>query len=109
MLDARQFKEVILNLAQNAIKAMKDGGELEMKTDMKDGNVVIYVTDTGEGILEKNLQSIFKPFYSTRAGGLGLGLPIVQRIVESHGGEIYCTSVPGEKTVFEIVLPLERG
>jgi signal transduction histidine kinase len=109
IFDARQFKEVILNLTQNGIKAMKNGGELEIKTGMKDRNVIINIIDTGEGIPEKNLQSIFKPFYSTRAGGLGLGLPIVQKIVESHGGKINCTSVTGEGTVFEIVLPVERG
>jgi signal transduction histidine kinase len=66
------------------------------------------ITDTGEGIREKNLEKIFRPFYSTREGGLGLGLPIVQRIIESHGGKISCSSEPGAGTTFEIILPMER-
>lgn len=106
--DARQFKEVLINLAQNAARAMKNGGAIEIKTHKADDNVIITVSDTGEGIPQKNLEKIFSPFFSTREGGLGLGLSIVQRIVESHGGKINCLSKVGEGTVFEITLPLER-
>ncbi|MEW6599610.1 MAG: ATP-binding protein [Nitrospirota bacterium] len=108
-LDNWQFREVLINLAQNAIKAMKDGGKLELQTEMSDDNVVIRVKDTGEGIPEANLGRIFSPFFSTREGGLGLGLSIVQRIVESHGGRINCTSNIGVGTVFEVFIPVERG
>lgn len=108
-LDNWQFREVLINLTQNAISAMKDGGELELQTVLADNNVVVRVKDTGEGIPESNLERIFTPFFSTREGGLGLGLSIVQRIVESHGGRINCTSSTGVGTVFEVVLPLERG
>jgi signal transduction histidine kinase len=108
-IDARQFKEIFLNLFQNAIKAMKNGGTLEVKSHLENEKVIINVSDTGEGITEKNLDIIFTPFFSTKEGGLGLGLPIVQRIIESHGGEISCKSKLNEGTVFEIILPLERG
>jgi signal transduction histidine kinase len=106
--DARQFKEILLNLTQNAMKAMEDGGELEIITSTMDDNVIIKVTDTGKGIPEKNLEKIFTPFFSTKEGGLGLGLPIVQRIVESHQGKITCASKEGEGTSFEIAMPFER-
>jgi signal transduction histidine kinase len=107
--DNWQFREVLINLTQNAVRAMKDGGELALQTALVDENVIIRVKDTGEGIPETNLGRIFSPFFSTREGGLGLGLSIVQRIVESHGGRINCTSKMGEGTVFEVFLPLERG
>lgn len=104
--DARQFKEVLINLSQNAIKAMHKGGELKINSRVLDGNVIIQITDTGEGIPEKNIQKVFTPFFSTKEGGMGLGLPIVQRIIESHGGKISCSSTVGEGTMFEIILPV---
>lgn len=107
--DARQFKEVLMNLSENAISAMNVGGEIEIKTHIRDGNVIITVTDSGEGIPEKNIGKIFTPFFSTKEGGLGLGLPIVQRIIESHGGKISCTSTVGSGTSFEIFLPTGIG
>jgi signal transduction histidine kinase len=106
--DNWQFREVLINLTQNAIRAMKDGGTLELQTSLADENVIVRVKDTGEGIPEVNLGRIFSPFFSTREGGLGLGLSIVQRIVESHGGRINCLSKMGEGTVFEVFLPVER-
>ncbi len=106
--DEGQFREVLLNLTQNALRAMKGGGRLDIKTLMSDNNAVIRVSDSGEGIPDKNLSKIFSPFFSTREGGLGLGLSIVQRIVESHGGKIDCRSNTGGGTTFEILLPVER-
>ena len=88
---------------------MKNGGTLEMKTILENSDVIIDVSDTGEGIREDNLEKVFRPFYSTREGGLGLGLSIVQKIVESHGGTISCDSKPGTGTKFRITLPLERS
>ncbi|RJR14499.1 MAG: HAMP domain-containing protein, partial [Nitrospiraceae bacterium] len=107
--DNWQVREVLINLTQNAIRAMKEGGELALQTALTDDNVSIRVKDTGEGIPESNLVRIFSPFFSTREGGLGLGLSIVQRIVESHGGRINCISNMGTGTVFEVFLPVERG
>jgi two-component system NtrC family sensor kinase len=107
--DARQFKEVIMNLCQNAINAIKENGSIEIVSSMAKENVIIHVSDAGEGIAEKNLGNIFSPFFSTKEGGMGLGLSIVQKIIESHGGKISCTSKVGTGTDFEIILPLERG
>jgi signal transduction histidine kinase len=108
IFDDMQFREVLINLTQNAITAMKHGGTLEIKTSLDEENLVILVSDTGEGVPEKNIERIFSPFFSTREDGLGLGLSIVQRIVESHGGKITCSSNMGEGTVFEILLHVER-
>jgi len=107
-IDNWQVREVLINLTQNAIRAMKDGGELALESLLADENVIIRVRDNGEGIPETNLGRIFSPFFSTREGGLGLGLSIVQRIVESHGGRINCTSKMGEGTVFELYFPLKE-
>ena len=71
--------------------------------------VIINISDTGEGIPEETLDKVFTPFFSTKAGGLGLGLPIVQRIIDSHNGKLICKSKVGEGTVFKIILPIERG
>lgn len=106
--DRPQIKEVLMNLSQNAVHAMPHGGVLKIITSMRDNNVVVEVSDTGIGISEKNMDKIFTPFFSTKDGGLGLGLAIVQRIIEGHGGSISCSSKVGEGTVFEIVLPVER-
>jgi len=108
--DARQFKEVLINLMQNAIKSLNNNDRnLKIKSATSAENVIITVKDTGEGIPEKYIDKIFTPFFSTKEEGLGLGLPIVQRIIESHGGKIECTSTVGEGTIFEICLPMERG
>jgi signal transduction histidine kinase len=107
--DARQFKEILINLFQNALKAMKNGGALEVESTMSGYNLIIRVRDNGEGIPEKNLDNIFSPFFSTREGGMGLGLSIVQKIVESHGGRIFCMSEIGKGTTFEITMSLERS
>jgi signal transduction histidine kinase len=109
MLDAHQMKAVFTNLIQNSINAMPKGGTVEIETEIHDRDVVISVSDSGEGIPEKELDNIFTPFFSTREGGMGLGLSIVQGIVESHGGNIRCTSQPGKGTVFKITVPAEKG
>lgn len=106
--DVKQFKTVLINLSLNSIDAMREGGILEMKTALRDKDIIIYVSDNGKGFQEKDIGKIFSPFFSTKEGGLGLGLSIVQKIVENHGGKINCTSKVGEGTTFEIILPIER-
>ncbi len=104
--DARQLKEVFINLAQNAMVAMREGGTIGIRAVLQNDSITVTVQDSGKGIEEKNLEKIFIPFFSTKEGGMGLGLPICQRIIESHGGEIQCKSSQGEGTVFEITIPL---
>ncbi len=107
--DARQVKEIFINLLENACKATENGGRVEIKTAISNHNVMIKVRDTGRGISDNVMEKIFSPFFSTDDAGLGLGLPIVQKIVESHGGKINCSSKVGQGTEFEITLPTEAA
>ncbi|MBI4687622.1 MAG: HAMP domain-containing protein [Nitrospirae bacterium] len=107
--DRPQIKEVLMNLFQNALHAMPEGGILKIATSIRGHSAVIDVSDTGMGIPEKNLNKVFMPFFSTRDKGLGLGLAIVKRIVEGHRGRITCSSKTGEGTLFEITLPTGNG
>lgn len=105
LLDEKKMTQALLNLCVNAIQAMPEGGRLTMETARRKGDIVIRVSDTGKGISAEDLDRIFDPFFTRKEGGLGFGLPIVQRIIEDHKGRITCRSIPGESTVFEILLP----
>lgn len=105
-LDADMLKQVILNLFINAQQAMKNGGELMIRTDRREENVIIQISDTGNGIMPEVLPHIFDAYYSTRSQGRGLGLPTAKKIVESHDGTIKVESVPGKGTSFTIRLPI---
>lgn len=104
-LDRSLFRQVLLNLARNAIQAMPDGGQLELQTLVRDDSVVLEIIDTGQGMDEKTRSKLFQIFFSTKPNGSGLGLPTVRKIVESHNGTITCESEPGRGTRFSIDLP----
>ena len=104
-LDAALFRQVLMNLALNAVQAMPDGGVLELQTHSRNGQVLLEMIDTGIGMTERVRSQIFDAFFSTRSGGTGLGLPAVRRIVEAHHGTISCESEPGRGTHFTIGLP----
>lgn len=112
--DAQQLEQVMLNLYLNAIDAMPNGGSLtvEAKQDENAAGapaIVIAVADTGFGIDDKDLSKIFLPFFSVKKRkGLGLGLPICERIVKNHGGKIAVESQAGTGTTFKIYLPLNH-
>jgi PAS domain S-box-containing protein len=112
--DSQQLQQVLVNLYLNAIDAMPEGGKLivEAKIAQSDGMAavaVITVTDTGFGIAETDLPKIFQPFFTAKKRrGMGLGLPICQRIVKNHGGRIEVDSEPGKGTSFRIHLPSEQ-
>ena len=113
MGDNNQLKQIFINLLNNAIDAMPNGGMIEIETRMVMANgagpkVEIAFQDTGVGIQPEQLPKIFDPFFTTkRAGqGTGLGLPISKRIVERHGGSIDVRSTPGKGTRFTINLPV---
>lgn len=105
-VDSPKLEEVIFNLIDNALKAMREKGELKVEIFTRNGEAVIRVGDTGRGIGQEHLEKIFRPFYSTNHGS-GLGLFIAMRIVEAHGGEICVESSPGIGTVFEVRLPYD--
>ncbi|MGC8668940.1 MAG: GAF domain-containing protein [Chthonomonadales bacterium] len=106
--DPRQMDQVIRNLAINAAQAMATGGRLSLATRYHPTRqaVAMEITDTGPGIPPEALDTIFQPFFTTKAKGAGLGLPIVRKIVETHGGNIAVHSLPGNGTTFVVSLPL---
>src|SRR6266581_8490054 len=112
--DVQQLEQVLVNLYLNAIDAMPIGGSLnvEAKHQSADASgpiIVISITDTGFGIDDKDLSRIFLPFFSARKRkGLGLGLPICERIITNHGGRIEVESQSGKGSTFRIFLPLDH-
>ena len=107
VMDKDQLKQAFINIIFNAVQAMPAGGKLAVST-LKHSDEFIKATfsDTGTGIEKDNLERIFNPFFTTKDDGTGLGLPIVQRIIEEHGGRINVFSKPGEGSVFEVLLPV---
>jgi signal transduction histidine kinase len=104
-MDAAQIKQVLVNLIKNAMQAMTRGGTLTVQTGSGSDSVWISIGDTGRGIPPEQINHIFEPFYTTKKKGTGLGLMIVQRIVQQHGGRIELESNVGQGTTFRIHLP----
>ena len=105
-LDGALFRQVLLNLARNAVQAMPDGGLLELQTFVRSNSVLLEIIDTGQGMNEQTRSKLFQVFFSTKPNGSGLGLPTVRKIVEAHSGTITCESEPGRGTRFSITLPV---
>ncbi len=102
-----QIQQIFVNLIKNAIEAIKDEGEIQIKAVTENGKVKIMVKDTGEGIAPQNLSKIFEPFFSTREkSGYGIGLFVVYNLVKEHEGNIYVESRLKEGTTFYIEFPL---
>jgi signal transduction histidine kinase len=99
------LKQVLLNLAKNALEAMGVGGILRITGESHDGRIYVTFKDTGPGIAPHELEQIFKPFHTTKHGGTGLGLSIASRIMEGNGGAIRVRSTPGVGTAFTVELP----
>jgi two-component system, NtrC family, sensor histidine kinase HydH len=106
--DAELLERVFFNLIINASQATEPGGAITVKTQRTGGFVDVSVIDRGAGIDPKNLESIFNPFFTTKPQGVGLGLAIVSKIVDQHGGKIAVESEPGKGSVFHVLLPLSR-
>jgi signal transduction histidine kinase len=90
---------------KNAVQASPVEGRVEIRAHEAQGKARILVKDFGAGIHPDHLKQIFDPFFTTKGSGAGLGLSIVRSIIEENDGEIWVESVPGEKTVFFVVLP----
>jgi signal transduction histidine kinase len=119
-VDVRAVKQALLNLIINATQAMERAGggkelllrtRLERSPDGAGGSVprvaVVHVIDTGPGIDGETLGQIFKPYFTTKSGGSGLGLPTSRRLIEEHGGRITVNSEPGKGSDFAVILPVE--
>ena len=106
--DRSQIKEAVLNVVRNGIEAMPEGGVLRIGTREGKGssdNTAIFIHDDGGGLSREEIDKIFDPFYTTKRGGVGLGMAIVHRIVASHGGTIDVESGKGKGTAVTILLP----
>jgi signal transduction histidine kinase len=106
--DPVQIQQVVLNLALNAIQAITGEGKVEVKIERKEKQAVIRVKDTGRGISEESAGKIFKPFFTTRKEGTGLGLSLAKGVVDAHEGRIEVMSEMGKGSEFWVWLPRER-
>jgi signal transduction histidine kinase len=105
--DPNQINQVLLNLLLNAIQSMDQPGVIRVSLQSEEDEVFITVTDEGKGIPPENLPNIFRPFFTTKGHGTGLGLSLARRMVEAHGGHIDVTSVVGKGTQFRVQLPVK--
>jgi PAS domain S-box-containing protein len=106
--DRVQLQQVFMNLMLNAIEAMRDeGGELTVKSQRQDGQLLFSVRDTGPGLPVGNVDQIFSAFFTTKPQGSGMGLAISRTIVESHGGRLWATANDGRGATFYFTLPTE--
>lgn len=101
-----ELQQCLLNLGLNALQAMPGGGSLSLSAARESaGQICMRVSDTGTGMSDETLSQLFSPFFTTKAGGTGLGLTSCKRIIEMHGGLITVRSRLGEGTCFELILP----
>jgi signal transduction histidine kinase len=107
-LDSDLMERVFFNLLLNAAQATPAGGEVTIKTRLAGDMAEISVIDRGSGIDPKDRESIFNPFFTTKPEGVGLGLAIVSKIVDDHGGKMMVESEPGKGSVFRVYLPLQK-
>jgi signal transduction histidine kinase len=107
--DPQQIEQVVINLIQNAVQAMPEGGQLETRMVDQGEQVLLEISDTGKGIQPENLSRIFEPFFTTKpeGQGTGMGLAVTYGIVSRHGGQIDVQSQIDEGTTFSIILPKE--
>lgn len=103
-VDAHLLRRALLNLVDNAIQASHPGGVVQVRVEQEGERVTIEVSDRGHGIPRDELERIFEPFYTTKASGTGLGLAVVRRFVEDHGGTIEVRSEVDSGSVFTIRL-----
>jgi two-component system, sporulation sensor kinase E len=107
--DRQRLQEALWNLIQNSLQAMPGGGKLRLSARLQnDKKIRVEVTDTGEGIPEKNLSKIFDYYFTTKEKGLGLGLPLAHKIIQGHGGTIQARSQDGKGTTFEVFFPVHE-
>jgi signal transduction histidine kinase len=111
MADRVELQQVLMNLMLNGIEAMKGmstPGKLTITSRQDDnGQLVISIADTGAGLKPGQAEQIFKPFFTSKSQGTGMGLPISRSIIESHDGRLWVTPNPGPGTTFQFTLPVE--
>ena len=106
--DSSQIHQMLLNLLLNSLQAIEGPGRITVELMKHNCSAIIKVSDTGSGIPPENLSNIFRPFYTTKGSGTGLGLSLSRRIVEQHQGTIEVTSTVAKGTQFTVTLPIRR-
>jgi two-component system sporulation sensor kinase A len=106
MVDTEKMRRVFVNLIKNAVDAMPKGGTLRIASKKSDGNLEIVLADTGTGMTRETIDRLWSPLFTTKAKGMGLGLPIAKRLVEAHGGSIRVESKVGKGSAFTVTLPV---
>jgi len=107
--DEKQMHQVLLNLVNNAVESMPEGGSLVVTSEHEEDWVRVKIRDTGLGIPDEIIPRLFSPFFTTKTEGTGLGLAVTQKIVEDHGGRIEVASAVGTGTVFTVWLPVDKS
>ena len=112
LVDADKLKQVFLNILRNAYEAVEEKGKinisLSLLKEQEGSKIRVFISDNGCGIPEENRETIFEPFYTTKASGIGLGLPIARKIIEQHRGTIRVKENAAQGTSFEILIPTEE-
>jgi PAS domain S-box-containing protein len=103
-IDSQKIRRVLDNIIKNAVEAMSIGGKIIVESKSDDKNFILSIADTGVGISQDHLTNLFKPFYTTKSNGLGLGLAYCYKAIEAHGGTIKVESVIDKGTTFKIIL-----
>jgi signal transduction histidine kinase len=106
--DSDQIHQVLLNLLLNSVQAIEGSGVVRVAVFENDSDAVITVSDTGRGIPAEHLPNIFRPFFTTKGNGTGLGLSLARRIIEEHHGRIEVSSSSGKGTTFSVMLPVHQ-
>lgn len=106
-IDVQKMKRVLINIIKNTVEAMPKGGKLTIKSKKTNGKLEIAFTDTGVGMPKELMEKIWTPLFTTKAKGIGLGLPICKRIVEAHGGNISVESTVDKGTTFTVTIPIK--
>jgi signal transduction histidine kinase len=106
-VDKEKMRRVFVNMIKNSFDAMPDGGILTVKGKKDGDNVAFSFSDTGTGMSKKVMDRLWSPLFTTKAKGMGFGLPICKRIVEAHGGRISVESVAHKGSTFTATLPIE--
>jgi len=109
-MDVNKLQQALLNIIKNALESIHDEeGKISISVDKEGKNyIIVRISDTGCGMTEEELNSIFNPEYTTKEKGVGLGIPLAFEIIRGHGGDIRVISRKGRGTTFEIILPRER-
>ena len=106
--DPEFLRTCLYNIVKNAFEAMPEGGTLTVSSTVDDAQLALVFADSGEGVAAENLEKLFTPLFSTKQGGLGLGLALTRRIIEEHGGKVQFQSEPGQGSTVTIKLPISE-